>query len=93
MKTFVRIIKNKYLLTAIVFTIWMIFFDQDNYFVQQERMDKLRESRQNLEFLTKEIQAMEQSHYDLTHNAARLETFAREHYKMKRENEDVYIIK
>lgn len=92
MKLLFRLLRNKYLLTAIFFATWMIFFDQDNLSVQRERKQQLDESRRNIEYLTKEIAVMEKEYYDLIHDPAKLEAFAREQYKMKRDNEDVYII-
>jgi cell division protein FtsB len=92
MKTVWKIITNKFLLTGIAFGIWIIYFDQDNWTNQDERKKELRETEMNIAYLKSEISRMEKEHKNLVSNPEKLEEYAREHYKMKRDSEDLFII-
>ena len=41
MKKVTSILTNKYLLAGLFFIVWMLFFDQRNYFQQKETMGEL----------------------------------------------------
>lgn len=92
MKKIVRILTNKFLLTALIFGTWMMWFDQNDFGSQRERAQALQDTKENIAYLKQEIAMMEREHYDLTNNPQKLETYAREQYRMKRDNEDVYVI-
>lgn len=92
MKKLFRIITNKFLITGVGFAVWMIYFDSNNWSAQDERKDEIREIDRNIAYLHSEIARMEHEYAELTKNPARLEQYARERYKMKRDNEDLYII-
>jgi cell division protein FtsB len=92
-KTLIRLIKNKYTLSTVVFVLWLTFFNEiDLIYIFQ--------SRREVAALRNEVQRMKddnaratQALIELTTNAASLEKFARENYYMKRENEVVYVFK
>lgn len=92
MKKVLKIVFNKFLVTGVLFAVWIIYFDQNNWSSQRARNKQLRDTEHNIEYLNGEIARMEQEQYDLTHNPEKLEKFAREQYKMKRDNEDLYIV-
>lgn len=92
MKKWFSILTNKFLLTSIGFTVWMVYFDQYDYFMMKERSRQLDGLKTNITYLEQEISQMEEERNALTNNAARLEKFAREKYYMKRDNEDLYVI-
>lgn len=92
MRKLLKVLTNKFLLTGIVFAVWMIFFDQNNWTAQKERSKAIKEVERNIAYLNTEIARMEKEHYELTQNPERLEQYARERYKMKKDNEDVYIV-
>ncbi|AXO79928.1 septum formation initiator [Olleya aquimaris] len=83
--------KNIYILILIIFGVWMIFFDTNSLLnhndVNQEK-SKLEDEK---EYYKKEIIKDKQAIKRLTSEDG-LETFAREKYYMKKENEDIYII-
>ena len=91
MKKVLRIICNKFVITTIAFAAWMIFFDQNDIFSQRERKKELETTENNIAFLNKEIATMQAEH-DAMNNPQKLEKFARENYRMKRDNEDLYVI-
>jgi cell division protein DivIC len=92
MKKVVRIVASKFVITALVFGVWMMWFDQNDFGSQQERSKTLQDTKDNISYLEKEIAMMEKEHFELTNDPRKLETYAREQYKMKRDNEDVFVI-
>ena len=92
MKSMFRIATNKFLVTGVAFAVWMIYFDQNNWSAQQDRKKEVREVERNIAYLQSEIERMEYEYRELTTNPQRLEQYARERYKMKKDNEDLYII-
>lgn len=93
LKTTFRILRNKYLLATTAFLLWIIFFDKNDFFTQHERRQELSELRQSKLYYTQQIAEIKQFSNDLSTNPAAIEKFAREKYKMKRDSEDLYIVR
>ena len=88
-----NLVKNKYIISSVVFLVWMTFLnDIDLVFVIQKRQE-LSELKEQVERLEDEIIIAEEALDDLNNNTESLEKFAREEYLMRRSNEDLYIIK
>ena len=86
-------LKNKYLLTGAFFVIWMLFFDLKDILTAFERRDKLNELQNSEQHLK---QLITESHLELDllkNNAQSIEKYAREKYLMKKDNEDLFIVK
>lgn len=92
MKKLWKVVSNKFLVTGIAFAAWMVFFDQNNWTAQKERNNALKDTERNIAYLNEEIADMEKEYLELTTNPERLEQYAREKYKMKKDNEDIYIV-
>ena len=92
MKKVTTILTNKYLLAGIFFIVWMLFFDQRNYFQQKETMAELDKLETKKKYYQEQIEKAKAELTDLQNDPAALEKFARERYLMKRDGEDVYII-
>lgn len=86
-------LKNKFLLATTSFVVWMLFFDRDDVFTQMERRAELREIRKSKEYFSKQIAENRNFSKDLQFNAQAIEKYAREKYLMKRDNEDLFIVK
>jgi cell division protein DivIC len=86
-------LKNKYVLTLIGFAIWMLFFDDRDffttYFKQRSELNALVQSKQYYE---KQIATTQKELDQLKINAATIEKYAREKYLMKRDNEDLFVV-
>lgn len=85
-------LRNKYVLTTLVFLIWLLLFDQNNL---NERRKNTREYNQLLEekdYYMKKIEEDRKRIKELKTNNENLEKFAREQYLMKKDNEDIFII-
>ena len=92
MKKVASILTNNYLLAGIFFIVWMLFFDQRNYFQQTETMAELDKLETKKKYYQEQIEKAKAELTDLQNDPAALEKFARERYLMKRDGEDVYII-
>jgi len=86
-------LKNKYLLTGVFFVIWMVFFDPKDILSDLERRDKLNELQTSELHLKAQITNAKQELDLLKNNAQSIEKYAREKYLMKKDNEDLFIVK
>ena len=84
---------NKYLLTGVFFAIWMVFFDPKDILSDLERRDKLNDLQKSERHLKTLISESSQELYLLKNNAQSIEKYAREKYMMKKNNEDLFIVK
>ena len=86
-------LKNKYLLTIAGFVIWMLFFDDRDFYVtcikQRHELSELKKSEQYYEL---QIANTKKELDQLKINAFTIEKYAREKYMMKRDNEDLFIV-
>jgi cell division protein FtsB len=85
-------IKNKYILTLILFIVWMAFFDRNDFLSQYSYRSELNKLEADKAYYTREIAAMKYSTHQLTSDSTNLEKFAREKYLMKKDNEDIFLI-
>ena len=92
MKKVFTILTNKYLVSFSFFVVWMLFFDQRDYFQQRDRQEELKKLETKKRYYVQEIEKTKKELTDLQNNPAALEKFAREHYLMKKDGEDIYII-
>lgn len=86
-------IKNKYVLTTIIFILIFVIFDTNNVRVTMglsREVSRLEHQKVELEA---GISADSVEIYSLKDNLDAIERYGREHYYMKRENEDLFIIK
>ena len=92
MKKALKILGNKFLLTTIIFVVWMFYFDQNDYFTMQQKKKEYKAVKDNVDYLNAETARMQKELSGLMAHSEELEKLARENYHMKRDNEDVYII-
>jgi cell division protein FtsB len=77
---------------GLVFLVWMVFFDSNDLISQYKYKRKLRQLEENKNFYLEQIELVKQDKEELFTNLKKLEKFAREKYKMKRDDEDLYIV-
>ena len=87
------LLKNKYLLTGAGFLVVMLFFDAKDIPSAFERRDKLNDLQKSEQHLNAQIANARQELNLLQTNAQTIEKYAREKYLMKKDNEDLFIIK
>jgi cell division protein FtsB len=86
-----KVLSNKYLLLGLFFAVWMFFLDSNSWLVHRELDEKIDELDQNKAYYQKEIAGDKALIEDLN-DRDELEEYAREHYFMKRKNEEIFII-
>ncbi|MBZ5857911.1 FtsB family cell division protein [Flavihumibacter profundi] len=86
-------LKNKYILSVLVFFAWMLFFDDRDvittHFKYKNELINLEKSK---EYYEARITETRKELDKLQSDPGMLEKYARERYRMKRDNEDLYII-
>ncbi len=87
-----NVIQNKYLLSIIVFVVWIIFFDRNDLFTQYERKQELKKLQTSADFYEKEIAGTRKSLTELNNDPAVLEKMARENFYLKKSEEEIFII-
>jgi cell division protein FtsB len=92
MKKILYVLKNKYLLTVIGLTVWVIFFDKNDFRTQLELRHQVKQLEKERGYFVQEIASITADTKELTTNPKTLEKFAREKYLMKRNNEDIFVI-
>ncbi|MDA3911141.1 MAG: septum formation initiator family protein [Bacteroidales bacterium] len=85
-------VRNKYILSFLIFTIWISFFDTYHLIDRVRSVNALHELEAERDFFKEEITKYRRQLNELDHNKESLEKFAREQHLMKKENEDVFII-
>ena len=84
--------RNKYLLTIVIFIVWVILLDSNNLIARYREMRELRKLRAEKEYYMQKIEADRKKLNELKTDNNNLEKFAREQYRMKKADEDLYII-
>ncbi|OFY97814.1 MAG: septum formation initiator [Bacteroidetes bacterium RIFCSPLOWO2_12_FULL_31_6] len=92
MKRIVSSLKNKYLITVIALTVWVIFFDKNDLKTQLELRKEVQKLEEERNYFAKEISGITSDIKELYTNPKTLEKFAREKYLMKRDDEDIFVI-
>lgn len=90
-KPIVRVLSNKYFLILVTFIVWMVFFDENSFLNHQEFNKEINKLKKEKIYYKTEIES-DKKLIDKLDDKEKLEKFAREEYKMKKENEDIYII-
>jgi cell division protein FtsB len=91
-KKILSVLKNKYLLTIIGLSVWVIFFDKNDLKTQIELRKEVRQLEEERNYYAHEIADITADIRDLSTNPKTLEKFAREKYYMKRDNEEIFVI-
>jgi len=86
------ILKNKYLLTSVVFLILMLFLDRNNLISQYKMKQELNGLKKELQFYRDQAAKDSIELSRLLGDSLELEKLGREKYLMKRDSEDIYII-
>jgi cell division protein DivIC len=87
-------LKNKYLLAAAGFVVWMLFFDDRDFITTHFRHpQELKKLQQSIKYYQDEIAATTGELERLKSNPSTIEKYAREKYLMKRDNEDLFLIR
>jgi cell division protein DivIC len=86
-----KILTNIFVVILIPFIIWMLFFDENSYFIHRKFDKEIKDLESTISFYEGKISKDKETIKKLE-DSLELERFAREKYLMKKENEDIYII-
>lgn len=86
------IFRNKYLLTVLIFVIWLILLDSNNLISRYKELRELQKLKADREYYMNRIEVDKRKLHELKTDNNNLEKFAREQYRMKKPDEDLYII-
>jgi len=81
-------VQNRYFVVLVLVTAWIIFFDKHDVMTQWKLNQSLNELEADKSYYEEQIKKVRVDKEDLDNNK---EKFAREHYYMKKANEDVFI--
>jgi cell division protein DivIC len=85
-------LKNKYLLAGIVFAAWLLFFDDRDLITQFKQGQELKQLEKSRDYYLGQIKNTGDELHQLKSDPATLEKYAREKYRMKKDNEDLFIV-
>ena len=81
-------VRNRYFMVLALSAAWIIFFDKHDVITQWKLSRSLKEMEVDKSYYQAQIEQVKKDKEDLETNK---EKFAREHYFMKKDNEDVFI--
>jgi cell division protein FtsB len=91
-KRIFKVLTNKYLLILVLFGVWILFLDGSAWLTSHREINRqIAEQEEDVLFYKRGI-ARDSAKLKQLRSAQGLETFARERYLMKRDNEEVFII-
>jgi len=86
-----KYVLNKYVFTLLVFAVIFLFVGEQSLIKDMKRSAKIHETKQAIEDAESAIERAERQLGSLQQLDS-LEKFAREHYLMHKENEDIFLI-
>ncbi len=89
--SFFKFFMNKYVLVGVGFAIWMLFFDENSWLNHRKMNNEIEKLQKEYKYYETEIKKDKKIIDDLKEDD-KAEKFAREVYKMKKKDEDVYIM-
>ncbi len=87
-----RALKNKYIFTITLFTVWLLIFDQNNLSERRKASTEYQQLVEEKAYYLKKIEDDRKRINELKTNNDNLEKFAREQYLMKKDHEDIFVI-
>ena len=85
-------LRNKYFLTLTIFIIWIALLDTNNLVDRYRQIRDLHKLNSEREYYIKKIEEDRKKLNELKTDNHNLEKFAREQYRMKKKDEDLYIV-
>ncbi|MDQ1296613.1 MAG: hypothetical protein QG576_632 [Bacteroidota bacterium] len=86
------IFRNKYILTILIFLIWLLLLDSNSLISRYREVRNLHQLKKDKEYYINKIEVDKSKLKELKTDNHNLEKFAREQYRMKKADEDLYIV-
>lgn len=84
--------KNRYVITVLIFLVWIILLDPNNLISRVREIRNLNRLEREKEYYLGRIEEDRRKLNELRTSNENLEKYAREQYRMKRPDEDLFII-
>ena len=91
-KRILPFVKNKFILTLIIFITWLLFFDRNNLIDRAKELRHLKQLEKDKKYYIERIDKDSKRLEQLKTNSKNLEKFAREQYLMKKDDEEIFVI-
>lgn len=88
-----KIVKNKYIAATLVFLLFFLFLGENNVLVTHRLSREVAQMERDCSLLKSAIEQDSIEASSLLGNRDALEAYGREHYYMKRPDEDIFIVK
>lgn len=85
-------LRNKFIVVTALFVVWMFFFDSNSIIAQYRLQATLQDLQYKKDYYQAEISQAEKDNKELFTDDKTREKFAREHYYMKKSDEEVFVI-
>jgi len=85
-------ITNKYVLSFLVFIVWMTFLDTHSYIIQQTLSKEITTLKEDISFYEEELGSMRTELHELESNPKAFEKYAREKFWMHKPGEKIVLI-
>jgi cell division protein DivIC len=85
-------LRNFYVVTFLIFLVWMLFLDSNDLVSQYKLSSKLDNLETEKAYYLEKIGEVKKDREELLSNKELLEKFAREKYLMRRKTEDLFVI-
>jgi cell division protein DivIC len=92
LKKLPKAFRNFYIVTGLIFLVWMLFLDSNDFLSRYKLTSKLRSLEGEKEYYLEKIKEVEKDKEELMGTPELLEKFAREKYLMKKDTEDIFIV-
>ena len=88
-----KVLKNPYVAATLIFLLFFCFLGENNLIVTHRLQSEVSELRREMELLKTNLEQDSIEASSLLDNPDALEAYGREHYFMKRPEEDIFIVK
>ena len=88
---FLKPFKNIFVLSLIIFAVWMLFFDSNSWFFHNDLNKDIEKLQQEKAHYQTEIEK-DRKEIETLSTEEGVEKYGREKFNMKKENEDIYIV-
>lgn len=91
MKKSLKYLKNKFILTTVIFAVYTLFLDENDIFTLLNQRSKLKELNVKKVEMNAQLQEVQSTLSKLKYKSE-VERFARENKFFKKDNEDIFVI-
>lgn len=88
----VKVLSNRFVWSGLLFAVWMVFLDANNYFIHSELDQQIEDLEADIEYYEKSLEVDRELLEQLNTNPEAFERYARENFGMNKEGETITII-